>query len=53
MNPILEALLGLVGTVAITAVTTRLYLEVIGMPVLTEAEWAVQKSLTEFGESHD
>ena len=40
MNPILEGLLALAGTVAITAVTTRLYLEVIGMPVLTEAEWA-------------
>ena len=40
MTMILEALLGLVGTVAITAVTTRFYLEVIGMPVLTEAEWA-------------
>ena len=53
MTMILETLLALAGMVAITAVTTRLYLEVIGMPVLTEAEWAVQKSLTEFGESHD
>ena len=49
MNPILETLLGLVGTVAITAVTTRFYLEVIGMPMLTEAERAVRR-LLEVGE---
>ena len=49
MNPILEGLLALAGTVAITAVTTRFYLEVIGMPVLTEAEWAVRR-LLEVGE---
>ena len=49
MTMILEALLGLVGTVAITAVTTRLYLEVVGMPVRTEAEWAVRR-LLEVGE---
>ena len=49
MKMILEGLLALAGTVAITAVTTRLYLEVIGMPVLTEAEWAVRR-LLEVGE---
>ena len=49
MNPILEGLLALAGTVAITAVTTHFYLEVIGMPVLTEAEWAVRR-LLEVGE---
>ena len=49
MNPILEGLLALAVTVAITAATTRLYLEVIGMPVLTEAEWAVRR-LLEVGE---
>ena len=45
MTMILVALLGLVGTVAITAVTTRFYLEVIGMPMLTEAERAVRRLL--------
>lgn len=49
MRMILEGLLGLAGTVAITAVTTRLYLEIIGMPVLSEAEWAVRR-LLEVGE---
>ena len=49
MTMILEGLLGLVGTVAITAVTTRFYLEVIGMPMLTEAERAVRR-LLEVGE---
>ena len=49
MNSILEGLLALAVTVAITAVTTRLYLEGIGMPVRTEAEWAVRR-LLEVGE---
>ena len=42
---ILEALLYLGGTIAVTSVLTQLWLEILGTPVLSEDEWEVIKAL--------